>query len=76
MSAIIDFFGTIVDFFKTLIDIVVKLCQDLVEFIKNIMRMPDYISATFSGNILPPVVISTLGVLVVTIILLRVLGRD
>lgn len=76
MSAIIDFLGTIVDFFKILIDIVVKLCQDLVEFIKNIMRMPDYISSTFSGNILPPVVISTLGVLVVTIILLRVLGRD
>ena len=76
MSAIIDFLGTIVYFFKTLIDIVVKLCQDLVEFIKNIMRMPDYISSTFSGNILPPVVISTLGVLVVTIILLRVLGRD
>lgn len=76
MSAIIDFLGTIVDFFKSLFDIVVKLCQDLVEFIKNIMRMPDYISSTFSGNILPPVVISTLGVLVVTIILLRVLGRD
>lgn len=76
MSAIIDFLGTIVDFFSIFIDIVVKLCLDLVDFIKNIMRMPDYISSTFSGNILPPVVISTLGVLVVTIILLRVLGRD
>lgn len=76
MSAVVDFLKTIVDFFKTLIDIVVRLCQDLVEFIKNIMRMPDYISSTFSGNILPPIVISTLGVLVVTIILLRVLGRD
>lgn len=76
MSAVVDFLKTIVDFFKTLIDIVVKLCQALVEFIKNIMRMPEYISSTFSGNVLPPVVLSTLGVLVVTIILLRVLGRD
>lgn len=76
MSAVVDFLKTIVDFFKTLFDILVKLCQDLVEFIKNIMRMPEYISSTFSGNILPPIVISTLGVLVVTIILLRVLGRD
>lgn len=76
MSAVVDFLKTIVDFFKTLIDIVVKLCQDLVEFIKNIMRMPEYISSTFSGNVLPPIVLSTLGVLVVTIILLRVLGRD
>ena len=41
MSAIIDFLGTIVDFFKTLIDIVVKLCQDLVEFIKNIIHERD-----------------------------------
>jgi phage-related minor tail protein len=76
MSAIVDFLKTIVDFFKTLIDIVIKLCEDLVEFIKNIMRMPEFMSSTFSGNILPPVVISTIGVLVVTVILLRVLGRD
>ena len=76
MSAIVDFLKSIVDFFKILIDIVVKLCEDLVEFIKNILRMPEFISSTFSGNILPSVVISTLGVLVVTVILLRVLGRD
>lgn len=76
MSAVVDFLKTIVDFFKIFIDIVVKLCLDLVEFIKNIMRMPEYISSTFSGNVLPPIVLSTLGVLVVTIILLRVLGRD
>lgn len=76
MSAIVDFLKTIVDFFKTLIDIVIKLCEDLVEFIKNIMRMPEFMASTFSGNILPPVVISTIGILVVTVILLRVLGRD
>lgn len=76
MSAIVDFLKTIVDFFKTLIDIVIKLCEDLVEFIKNIMRMPEFMSSTFSGNILPPIVISAIGVLVVTVILLRVLGRD
>lgn len=76
MSAVVDFLSTIVDFFKSLIDIIVKLCADLVDFIKNLVRMPDYLASVFTGNILPPVVISTFGVLVVTIILLRVLGRD
>lgn len=76
MSAVIDFLKTIVDFLKTVVDVIITLCKDLVEFIQNLLKMPEFFSTLFSGHILPPVVLSVISVLVVTMILLRVLGRD
>ena len=76
MSAIIDFLEGIVDFFKMLIDFLVNLIADLVEFVQMLAKMPEYVGSIFTSGILPSVVVSGLTVVITTMILLRVLGRD
>lgn len=76
LSGIFDILKSIGDFFSMLLDIVIDVFTGLVDFMKSLALIPSLFSTVFKAGLLPSVFISGILGMLLTLIILRIIGRD
>lgn len=76
LTAIYNGLMGIVDFFSMLMDVVIDLFTGLVDFMKSLAEIPSLFSSVFGSSGLPSVFVAGIVSVVLTIIILRIIGRD